>query len=78
MNVDTAAALAVLTLPVWVTVVMVRALARHNYLRAALVVERRRREWARAAYREERANYRAACASYRRARRAALAARWAK
>jgi ABC-type transporter lipoprotein component MlaA len=60
MTADTAATLAVLTLPVLAAVLTVRAVARHNYLRRALTVEKNRREWARDEYRTARSRYRQA------------------
>jgi len=66
MTADTAATLAVLTLPVLAAVIAVRFLARRTYLARALTVEKNRREWGRY-------EYRAARARYRQARRQALA-----
>jgi hypothetical protein len=73
MTADTAATLAVLTLPVLAAVLTVRAVARHNYIRRALTVQKNRREWARAAYRTARTEWRTARARYRQARRRAVA-----
>jgi hypothetical protein len=73
MTIDTAAALAVLTLPVLAAVLTVQAVARHNYIRRALTVEKNRREWARHEWQAARVEWRAARLRYRRARRRAIA-----
>jgi hypothetical protein len=73
MTADTAATLAVLTLPVLAAVLTVRAVARRNYLRRALTVQKNRREWAHDEYRTARTEWRAARSRYRQARRHAVA-----
>jgi hypothetical protein len=73
MTADTAAALAVLTLPVLAAVIAVRFRARRTYLARALTVEANRREWARHEWQTARAEWRAARLRYRRARRRAIA-----
>jgi hypothetical protein len=73
MTVDTAATLAVLTMPVLAAVIAARAVARHNYLRRALTVQKNRREWARAEWQTARTEWRAARSRYRRSRRQAIA-----
>jgi hypothetical protein len=73
MTADTAATLAVLTLPVLAVVVAVRFLARRTYLARALTVEKNRREWARHEHRAARRTWRNARARYRQARRQAVA-----